>query len=442
MENQNNINENAMVKAIVALYRNFNVAIKVISITEGPSTTLVEVQPIGNTKVSAITALEDELTVALSAKSILINVLPGRGTIGIEVSTGKQTTVPFVFDADAAKGMELPIFLGKDVTGASVYKDLSKAPQLLVAGATGQGKSVFINAVVASVIESKANVKFMMIDPKKVELTVYKDLGEDWFFNTGAKDFGPITDPIEAYEALGQLCVEMDERYMTLQNAKVRNIVEAKAKGIDMPYVVCIIDEFADLIITNKAVETPVVRLAQLGRACGIHIVLATQRPSAQVVTGLIKANFPTRIAFRTASNMDSRVILDRAGAQKLSGKGDMLYSSGTDFTRIQCSFIDMPEVEELVVANTTASNVSQMKVSKKETKVAGKLDEMTMEVAKMFYNENKVSAMMVQRRFKVGFDKAVSIIERLAELNVVTPYENNQSEIKMSWTSFMEMTK
>ena len=438
METANNINDNAMVKAIQKLYRDFNVTIKPISVIEGPSTTLVEVMPIGATKVSAITALEDELTVALSAKSILINVLPGRGTIGIEVSTGKQSTVPFKFDADAAKGMELPIFLGQDVTGANIYKDLTKAPQLLVAGATGQGKSVFINAVVASVIESKANVKFVMVDPKKVELTVYKDLGKSWFFGGDDNNYGPITEPIAAFEMLEQLCAEMDERYLTLQNAKVRNVVEAKTKGINMPYIVCIIDEFADLIITNKAVETPVVRLAQLGRACGIHIVLATQRPSAAVVTGLIKANFPTRIAFRTASNMDSRVILDRAGAQKLSGKGDMLFSSGTDFTRIQCSFIDMPEVEDLVVANTTATNVSKATVTKKKDG----LTEMEIEVAKMFFNENKVSAAMVQRRFKVGFEKAVSIIDRLAEMNVVTPFENNASEIKMSWTNFMEISQ
>jgi len=434
MENTANILDNAMVKAIQKLYRDFNVTIKPISVIEGPSTTLVEVMPIGATKVSAITALEDELTVALSAKSILINVLPGRGTIGIEVSTGKQSTVPFKFDSEASKGMELPIFLGQDVTGANIYKDLTKAPQLLVAGATGQGKSVFINAVVASVIESKANVKFVMVDPKKVELTVYKDLGKSWFFGGDDNNYGPITEPIAAFEMLEQLCVEMDERYMTLQNAKVRNVVEAKSKGIDMPYIVCIIDEFADLIITNKAVETPVVRLAQLGRACGIHIVLATQRPSAAVVTGLIKANFPTRIAFRTASNMDSRVILDRAGAQKLSGKGDMLFSSGTDFTRIQCSFIDMPEVESLVVANSTATNVSKATVAKSKDG----LDEMSIEVAKMFYNENKVSAAMVQRRFKVGFEKAVAIIEKLADAKVVTPFENNASEIKMSWTEFM----
>ena len=429
--NAANIQDNTLVQAILNLYRDFKVSIRPISVTEGPSTTLVEVQPIGNTKVSAITSLEDELTVALAAKSVRIDVLPGRGTIGIEVATGAQKTVPFNYELP--EGQELPVFLGQDVTGTNVYRDLAKAPHLLVAGSTGQGKSVFLNALVSSVIKCGRNVKFVMIDPKKVEMTVYRDLGAEWFFN----GMLPITDAIEAIDVLSQLCVEMDNRYMVLQNAKVRNIVEARAKGIEMPYIVCVIDEFADLMMTGaEQAEKSIVRIAQLARAVGIHLVVATQRPSAQVVTGLIKANFPTRVAFRTASNMDSRVILDKSGAEKLLGKGDMLYSSGVDTLRLQCSFIDMPEVEELV-----ADNSKQTAVKPKKKSVVG-LSEMEVEVARMFFSENKVSAMLVQRRFKVGFDKAVGIIEKLAEMNVVTPYENNQSELKMTWTKFMEMVK
>lgn len=433
MENNTDILNNTMVKNIVNLYRNFNVSIRPKSVIVGPSTTLIEVIPGPTQKISGIISLEEELTVALSAKSVRISVLPGRGTIGIEITNDKQSLVPFEYITQT--DMELPIFLGQDVTGNNIYKDLTKAPHLLVGGSTSSGKSIFINTLISSIIESKANVKFIMIDPKKVELSVYKDLGPNWFFNGGE----PITDATNAIDTLNELCTEMDARYEILKEAKARNIIEGRAKGIQMSYIVCVIDEYADLVMTSSDVEKPIIRIAQLARAVGIHVVLATQRPSAQVVTGLIKANFPTRICFKVASGMDSRVVLDRMGGQKLLGNGDMLFLAGSDMLRIQCSFIDMQQVEDIVTANTTATLISKKTYKKRSTQV---MDETLEVIARMFYNEQTVSATMLQRRFKYTFSKAVEMINKLADLKVVTPYENYGSKLKMSFTEFLNLIK
>lgn len=443
METNTDITQNKMVQDIISLYRTFNVAIKVVAVTEGPSTILVETVPIGQTSIKSIMSLEDELTVTLSAKSVRIGVISGKGTVGIEVATGRQSIVPFVYDVTQTTKMELPILLGKDVTGQDIYRDLTKTPHLLVGGSSGSGKSVFINVLVASLLQSDKDVKFLMIDPKKVELSVYKDLGQKWF--VGDTD-GPVTDTIMAIESLNKLCVEMDNRYKILQDVKARNIVEAREKGVNMPYIVCIIDEFADLIMTSKEVETPVVRLAQLGRASGIHVCLATQRPSAQVVTGLIKANFPVRIAFRTASNMDSRVILDKAGAQLLIGRGDMLHSSESGLVRIQCPFIDTPEVEAFVKMQSSNAIIviDEPMVDSKGQEITKEMmtDPIAVQVAKMFYEANQVSATMIMRRLKCGYERAAQLIKVLEAANVISPYENGVSHLQLSYTEFLSQIK
>ena len=443
MEKTTQLTDHSMVQKIVNIYRTFDVTIKAIAITEGPSTILCEVQPIGQTKVAAVIALEEELAVTLAAKSVRIGILPGRGTIGIEITTGKQTMVPFVFDQEQVIDMQLPVYLGQDVTSTDIYKDLTKMTHLLIGGSSGQGKSVFINALIISLLECKQDLKFVMIDPKKVELAVYQDLNPTWFFNdvknVTVNEPGPITDPILAFEMLNNLCVEMDARYKTLQNIKARNIVEAKAKGLMLPYIVCIIDEFADLIIANKAVELPVIRLAQLGRACGIHLVLATQRPSTAVVTGMIKANFPTRISFKTASNMDSRVILDKSGAEKLCGSGDMLYSSSVDLLRIQGSFISMTEVEELVnkhkqlpviekSGHRTPTYCQPQPLQWPQSKTSIETTDTLLQAAKQIVvNSGQGSTSLLQRKLKISYDQAIILIGQLEQAGVVGPFVNGQ---------------
>lgn len=344
------MNQSAVQSTVAAVYKNFNVAIKVISEIEGPSTTLIEIVPVGQTKVKYVLAMEEELAIALKAISVRCTLMSNRGTIGVEITTGRQSTVPFQYEKQP--DMELPVFVGLDTTGTPVYKDLTKCPHTLIAGATGAGKSCFINSLIASILNCpNSPVKFVMIDPKKVELSMFNDLGPDWFFsNDSDMAKGPITETIDAVFALSQLCKEMDDRYKKLKDMKARNLVEAREKGLIMPYIVCVIDEFADLMMTNgKMAEAHVIRLAQLARAVGIHVVIATQRPSVNVITGLIKANFPVRVAFKVASKVDSRIVLDQSGAQALCGKGDMLWKGGLDLERIQGCFISTDEVEQIV---------------------------------------------------------------------------------------------
>ena len=340
-----------------------------------------------------------------------------------EISNGET----FVFrPSHTNTSMSLPIYIGQNAAKTPVYKDLTKAIHLLVAGSTGSGKSVFINALIASLLHSKVSLKFTLIDPKRVELACYRDLGKEWFFNSD----GPITDTLKAFQSLNNLCVEMDRRYLCLQEMKVRNIVQANEKGSNMPYLVCIIDEFADLILTNKEIEIPIIRLAQLGRACGIHLVLATQRPSSNVITGLIKANFPSRVAFRTASNIDSRIILDRSGAELLNGNGDMFWSNGADMERIQGHFISEMELET-IIQSKKINAVPFQNVG------AIELDEMAITSAKLFYEFGNVSAAFLQRKLKIGFTKAENILNSLIEANILSEKRDGKSDMKMSYREF-----
>lgn len=412
------MNQSNIQQAINKVAQNFGVAIKIVNEIQGPSTILVEVETLGKTKVKDVLDMEEELAIAIKAHSVRCTLMSNRGTVGIEIATGRQEAVPFEFKNQPT--MELPIFVGKDTTGTPIYKDLTKGPQTLLAGATGQGKSVFINALIASLLHSVNPVKFMMIDPKKVELTVFNDLAKRWFFPINGK-YSTVTEASEAIEALTLLCDEMDMRYRMLQGVKARNVVEARSKGLDMPYVVCVIDEFADLIMVGgKSIEAKVVRLAQLGRACGIHIVLATQRPSSDIITGLIKANFPTRVAFRTASKVDSRVILDSQGAQALLGCGDMLWKSGVDLERIQGCFLSTEQVEELVRTNGEDVEVNEIVVEEPITVTSERPSELMSsaheaikhlkEYCEFHRIAFRVHLNLIMRKMKVDFAKACEI--------------------------------
>ena len=345
-----------------------------------------------------------------------------------EISNGET----FVFrPSHTNTSMSLPIYIGQNAAKTPVYKDLTKAIHLLVAGSTGSGKSVFINALIASLLNSKVCLKFTLIDPKRVELASFKELGKEWFFNSD----GPVTEAMKAFQSLNDLCAEMDKRYLCLQELKVRNIGEANIKGANLPYIVCVIDEFADLILTNKEIEIPIIRLAQLGRACGIHLVLATQRPSSNVITGIIKANFPSRIAFRTASNIDSRIILDRSGAELLNGNGDMFWSNGADLERIQGHFISEIELETMIQSKkvTNASLQSSSTFELNETAIVS---------ANLFYEFGNVSAAFLQRKLKIGFTQANNIVESLILANVIIATREGKLKLKMSYTTFTRSFK
>jgi len=415
-------------QAINKVAQNFGVAIKIVNQIDGPSTTLIEVETLGTTKVKDVLALEEELAIAIKAHSVRCTLMANRGTVGIEVATGRQETVPFEFKNQPT--MELPIFMGKDTTGTSIYKDLTKTPHVLSCGATGTGKSVFVNAVICSLLHSVNPVQFLMIDPKKVELTVFNDLAKKWFFPVNGQR-GTVTEATDAIEALTVLCEEMDSRYKQLQNIKARNVVEAKAKGMDMPYVVCVIDEFADLIMVGgKSIEAKVVRLAQLGRACGIHILLATQRPSSDIITGLIKANFPTRVGFRTASKIDSRVILDSQGCQSLLGKGDMLWKSGVDLERIQGCFLSTEEVEALVAQNAEAEEETVVEVQEEFVveEAEETADEAIVREAQIAIHHLKeycrhhkmqfqINLSIIMRKLQVGQERAIRIAKEVTSI-------------------------
>jgi DNA segregation ATPase FtsK/SpoIIIE, S-DNA-T family len=333
--------------------------------------------------------------------------------------------IKFQMEDEQTKDMLLPIFIGQDIKGKYIYKDFSKAIHLLVSGSSGSGKSVFINALIASLLHAKTSLQFCMIDPKRVELSIYKGLGKDWFFNNQL----PITDTTEATQALSNLCEEMDRRYLILQKLNLRNIKEANLKGYDMPYIICIIDEYADLMLRKKEqVEYNVIRMAQLARAVGIHLVLCSQRPSLDVITGLIKANFQSRVAFRTASRLDSRIILDRTGAELLRGNGDMIWQDGIDSENIQGCFISDEELNTIIQAK-----------KKMAVKAAIEWDELTIASAKLCY-EFGVNASIIQRKLKLGWNKTDHIINTLIEADVITPYENNISELKMSYTQFLQL--
>jgi S-DNA-T family DNA segregation ATPase FtsK/SpoIIIE len=353
---------------IVDTLKNYKIGIANIKANIGPTVTLYEIVPEAGIRISKIKNLEDDIALSLAALGIrIIAPIPGKGTIGIEVPNQNPSIVSMRSVIASQKfqtaEMELPIALGKTISNETFVVDLAKMPHLLMAGATGQGKSVGLNAVLTSLLYKKhpAEVKFVLVDPKKVELNIYNKIERHYLAKLPDSEDAIITDNTKVINTLNSLCIEMDNRYELLKNGMCRNLKEYNAKfkarklnpdegHCFLPYIVLVVDEFADLIMTaGKEVETPIARLAQLARAIGIHLIIATQRPSVNVITGIIKANFPARIAFRVTSKIDSRTILDSGGADQLIGRGDMLYTQGNDLTRIQCAFVDTPEVEKIV---------------------------------------------------------------------------------------------
>ena len=352
---------------IVDTLSNYKIGISKIKATVGPTVTLYEIVPDAGIRISKIKNLEDDIALSLSALGIrIIAPIPGKGTIGIEVPNQKPSVVSMRSVISSGKfqkaEMELPLALGKTISNETFVVDLTKMPHLLMAGATGQGKSVGLNAVLTSLLYKKhpAEIKFVLVDPKKVELNIYNKIERHYLAKLPDTDDAIITDNTKVIHTLNSLCIEMDNRYELLKNANCRNLKEYNQKYRErklnpndghtfLPYIVLVVDEFADLIMTaGKEVETPIARLAQLARAIGIHLIIATQRPSVNVITGVIKANFPARIAFRVTSKIDSRTIIDSGGADQLIGRGDMLYTQGNELTRIQCAFVDTPEVQKI----------------------------------------------------------------------------------------------
>jgi DNA segregation ATPase FtsK/SpoIIIE, S-DNA-T family len=452
--NQAELEENK--NRIVETLRNYKIDIAQIKATVGPSVTLYEIVPEAGVRISKIKSLEDDIALSLSALGIrIIAPMPGKGTIGIEVPNKNPTMVPMKGVIASAKfqeaEMELPIALGKTISNETFVVDLAKMPHLLMAGATGQGKSVGLNAVLTSLLYKKhpAEVKFVLVDPKKVELTLFNKIERHYLAKLPDTEDAIITDNSKVITTLNSLCVEMDNRYSLLKDAMVRNIKEYNDKFKQrklnpenghrfLPYIVLVVDEFADLIMTaGKEVETPIARLAQLARAIGIHLIIATQRPSVNVITGMIKANFPARIAFRVTSKIDSRTILDSGGADQLIGRGDMLFSNGNDLVRVQCAFVDTPEVEKITdfigsqKAYATAyllpefigedSGISlDIDISERDT--------LFREAAEVIVTAQQGSASLIQRKLKLGYNRAGRLIDQLEAAGIVGPFEGSKA--------------
>ena len=440
---------------IVDTLKNYNIGIKQIKATIGPTVTLYEIIPDAGVRISKIKNLEDDIALSLSALGIrIIAPIPGKGTIGIEVPNKKKSIVSMKSLISSKKyiesEMELPIAIGKTISNETFIVDLTKMPHLLMAGATGQGKSVGINAILTSILYKKhpAQVKFVLVDPKKIELSIYNKIERHYLAKLPESEDAIIIDNDKVINTLNSLCMEMDNRYELLKDAMTRNIKEYNMKFISrklnpenghtfLPYIVLVIDEFADLIMTaGKEVETPLARLAQLSRAVGIHLIIATQRPSVNVITGLIKANFPARIAFRVTSKIDSRTILDTGGAEQLIGRGDLLYSQSNDLTRIQCGFIDTPEVEKLSefigsqMGYPTAYELPEY--SKDDSGSSSDIsiedrDSMFNEAARVIVSNQQGSASLLQRKLKLGYNRAGRLIDQMEEAGIVGPFEGSK---------------
>ena len=441
---------------IVETLNNYKIGIASIKATIGPTVTLYEIVPDAGVRISKIKNLEDDIALSLSALGIrIIAPIPGRGTIGIEVPNKKPSIVSMKSVLSSQKfqntKMDLPIALGKTISNETFVVDLAKMPHLLMAGATGQGKSVGLNAVLASLLYKKhpAEVKFVLVDPKKVELTLFNKIERHYLAKLPDTEEAIITDTTMVINTLNSLCIEMDNRYDMLKNAYVRNIKEYNAKFIArklnpenghkfLPYIVLVIDEFADLIMTaGKEIETPIARLAQLARAIGIHLIVATQRPSVNVITGIIKANFPVRVAFRVTSKIDSRTILDFQGADQLIGKGDMLISDGNELTRLQCAFIDTPEVERVTDfigsqrAYPSAYQLPEYVGEENGTSVEVDIesrDTLFEEAARLVVTAQQGSASLLQRKLKLGYNRAGRIIDQLEAAGIVGPFEGSKA--------------
>jgi S-DNA-T family DNA segregation ATPase FtsK/SpoIIIE len=452
--NQEELEENK--NKIVDTLRNYKIEIAQIKATVGPSVTLYEIVPEAGIRISKIKSLEDDIALSLSALGIrIIAPIPGKGTIGIEVPNKNPTMVSMKSVIGSAKfqeaEMELPIALGKTISNETFVVDLAKMPHLLMAGATGQGKSVGLNAVLTSLLYKKhpAEVKFVLVDPKKVELTLFNKIERHYLAKLPDCDDAIITDNAKVVNTLNSLCVEMDNRYSLLKDAMVRNIKEYndkfKSRKLNpenghrfLPYIVLVVDEFADLIMTaGKEVEVPIARLAQLARAIGIHLIIATQRPSVNVITGLIKANFPARIAFRVTSKIDSRTILDTQGADQLIGRGDLLYSNGNDVVRVQCAFIDTPEVEKITefIGSQKAYATAYLlpEFVGEETGInldidISERDSLFREAAEIIVNAQQGSASLLQRKLKLGYNRAGRLIDQLEAAGIVGPFEGSKA--------------
>ena len=432
--------------------KSFGIEIKKIFATIGPTVTLYEIVPAEGVRISKIKNLEDDIALSLAALGIrIIAPIPGKGTIGIEVPNANPQIVAMkdILDSDKFQNnkYDLPIGLGKTISNEPFVADLAKMPHLLMAGATGQGKSVGLNAIIASLLYKKhpSELKFVLIDPKKVEFTLYSIIERHYLAMLPGADNPIITDVKKVIYTLNSLCAEMDARYDLLQLAQVRNIKEYNTKFCQrklsptnghryLPYIVLVIDEFGDLIMTaGREVETPIARLAQLARAIGIHLIIATQRPSVNIITGVIKANFPSRIAFRVTSIVDSRTILDGSGANQLIGKGDMLLSTGSDLVRLQCAFIDMPEVEALTRFIADQKGYPEpflLPEYVEETTGRGndepvnpnEIDSCFMDAATLIVETQMGSTSLLQRKMKLGYARAGRIMDQLEEFKIVGP--------------------
>ncbi len=447
---------------IVETLQHYAINITKIKATIGPTVTLYEIVPAPGVRISRIKNLEDDIALSLSAMGIrIIAPIPGKGTVGIEVPNRNPTIVSMksIFSSEKFRNnnYELPFGIGKTISNESFVVDLAKMPHVLMAGATGQGKSVGLNAIIASLLYKKhpAELKFILVDPKKVELTLYSRIERHYLAKLPDSEEAIITDTRKVVRTLNSLSIEMDNRYELLKDAQVRNIKEYNKKFVSrklsplhghryLPYLVLVIDEFADLIMTaGKEVEGPITRLAQLARAVGIHLIIATQRPSVNIITGTIKANFPARIAFRVISKIDSRTILDSGGADQLVGRGDMLFSTGSDIIRLQCAFIDTPEVEKLTSyigaqrGYPDALHLPEFKDEESDGKGAdvdpSERDELFEDAALIIVQTQQGSTSLLQRKLKLGYNRAGRIIDQLEAAGIVGPFEGSKArEVKV----------
>lgn len=436
---------------------NYGVQIQSISAIEGPTITLYEIVPAPGVRISKIKNLEDDIALSLSALGIrIIAPMPGKGTIGIEVPNSVPKIVPMRSTVQSEKfqhasKMILPIAIGKTISNEVFVFDLAKMPHVLMAGATGQGKSVGLNAVLVSLLYKKhpAELKLVLVDPKKVELTLYSKIERHYLAKLPDLEEAIITDTKKVVRTLNSLCIEMDLRYDLLKEAQCRNIVEYnekfKSRRLNpekghrfLPYIVLIFDEFADCIMTaGREIESPIARLAQLARAIGIHLIIATQRPSVNIITGIIKANFPARIAFKVSSKIDSRTILDSGGAERLIGKGDMLISTGNDIIRLQCALVDTPEVERICDfigeqhGFTSALHLPEVPDEQEDNSQEaddGDIDSMFADAAYVVVNSGHGSTSLLQRKLKLGYNRAGRIMDQLERVGIVGPFEGSKA--------------
>ncbi len=452
------VEQNANKNRIISTLQNYGIEIETIKATVGPTITLYEIVPKAGVRISKIRNLEYDIMLSLAATGIrIIAPIPGKGTIGIEVPNSDPQVVSMHSIIASKKfqesKFELPVAFGRTITNEIFMVDLAKMPHLLVAGATGQGKSVGLNAIITSLLYKKhpAQLKLVLVDPKKVEFNIYGDIEKHFLAKLPDGEDAIITDTSKVVETLNSLCKEMDDRYELLKKAHVRNIKEYNEKFFVrhlnpekghrfLPYIVVIVDEFGDLIMTaGKEVEMPIARIAQLARAVGIHMIIATQRPSVNIITGVIKANFPARVAFRVSSMIDSRTILDAPGANQLVGRGDMLFSQGNDLIRVQCAFVDTPEVENIVhhikdqqsyptafyLPEYTGPDVDGIDVSSVDMT---KRDPLFEEAAHLIVANQQGSTSLIQRKFSIGYNRAGRIVDQLEVAGIIGPFEGSKA--------------